>query len=194
MIGARILTQALGEFHSSWGYAAGTPRLPGFLPGTTTFKPFVRTIEGIGRLTIVDTYTKGREAGGFAMVSLNDTPCLLIQYHGGEATRVLDREVQEINDFLKRALANSLHARLPSRIGPSVLYEDDQYGYVGFSIGNIWDLRWGEFIYRRSSRHAIQTLLDEGAERLLNQLMVHGLWEKQGWIVFYHVLTHQRLS
>ena len=92
MIDGTTLKKLLGEFHSNWGYAAGMEKVPGFIPGAKTFPPFEATVPE-GKVNIVDTYFGKRGSGGMAVVSLNETPLLLIQYCGVETPRILDDEI-----------------------------------------------------------------------------------------------------
>ncbi|OGY25700.1 MAG: hypothetical protein A2Z24_01005 [Candidatus Woykebacteria bacterium RBG_16_44_10] len=194
MIEETVLTKLLGEFHSNWGYAAGMTKLPGFIPGAKTFLPFEETVlEGV--VTIDDTYFGKRGSGGMAVVSLDKAPILLIQYHGGETPKVPDEEVSQINDFLKVALQKAKGARLPRpQHELPVQYERRPYGYVGLSVGNIWTLHWVEMIYRLDGIHDIRPLVMGRTWETFTDVMARGLeGGGQDWIVFYHVLVHQRL-
>jgi len=194
MIDETALTRIIGEFHTSWGYAAGMEKLPGFLPGAKTFPPFERETPK-GKVTIVDTYFGKRDSGGMAVVSLSDRPILLIQYHGGESPKVPDSEVSEINGFLKEALQKAKGARLPG-VGrePVANHESGVYGYYGIGVGDIWNLRWVDLVYRTNASNYIRHILTFQRREVLNDVLLRGLGELSSEIIFYHVLTHQRLQ
>lgn len=189
MLTEEKLTKFLSNAYHTWGYAAGTEKIPGYLPGAKTF-PFYQE----ETLTLSDTYFGKRESGGTLVVLENNSPVLLVQYHGGEPwTYVNDDQVQEINDFLKRALVVS-NARLPGSEQPRLLYEEDKYAYVGFGRGNIWNLRWIEIIVQKNNG-----VLPEGVlGKLHDQDFVNRIEFDQNsvltdWLVFYHIINHQRL-
>jgi hypothetical protein len=196
MISNRDLTRAVGAFHREHGYAAGMPKETGFVQGAKTFPPFELHVTDTGLITVVDTYFGSRESGGLAVVSLGSSPILLIQYHGGEPPWVPDEDVDEINAFLKRALRGSRGARLPNQMRrPYVFFEEVKYGYAAFAIGDIWNLQWVEVIYRKDWKHDVEHLTEgDEAIRLFENILLHGLVPGvPNWIVFYHVVTHQRI-
>lgn len=212
MVSHEGLEKFLHSAAVNWGYAARTPRIEGFTPGAKTFPPYVEeTAEG--KLTLNDVYFGRSETGGMSVVSHGDKPILLIQYRGGCQESIPSDEVGEINRFLQQALhTNSGRARSSF---PGVCHYgslDGDYYYIGFGLGNIWDLRWVDLIFNRPfpmSASVLARKVDETGEEFAGIMRNHRFWEKEARsmfsslstegfksypsLAFYHVLSHQRI-
>jgi hypothetical protein len=165
-------------------------KIPGFVLGAKSFPPYEETDE-TGTLSFKDTYFGTRESGGLTVISHNETPILISQYHGGEPQHVPDEEVGQVNDFLKGTLRDCQGARSPTPGLHTVLHDDRHYGYLGYGEGDIWTLDWIEIIYRFVE--ADENILEIARGPKIGQSLRELIAQPPEWLLFYHFLAHQRI-
>lgn len=189
MIPEKILVRFLDRAYHNWGYARGMKKIEGFIPGAKTFPPY-EEISPAGTLSFSDVYFGKKESGGTSVVSLNQTPILLIHYGGGELEGVPDEKVQPINDFLKVALVET-DARIPKGdTHPPITYEADGLFYCGVGRGDVWRFRWVEIITPLHLRDQAVRII----QNYRTGILAEGIWGNGNeTLLFYHTLRHQAL-